>query len=370
MANLRVRFLEDIMGQLPELRHLDPASSSLPKRVDLFICALGFEPRCLTIPEALSQEGPRASKAIYCQYSTNAQDNGVNRGRLLESLQRIAAQTVSLEADDVLFTQRLRELFVEPPDRVESADRAILVDVSVMANRVLMRVMKSLLETDRQVIILYSEAATYHPSSQEYHSAPGQWSSDSSLGLERGVSSVAVSGDYPGYHLDQLPDCVLLFPSFKNERARAVIGRVDPALAVGNTDLDKIVWFLGVPHRSENRWRLAAMREINAVKSDAVQYEVDTFDYRESLRKLEHVYVERVGKYRFSLAPMGSKMQAIGAALFAYLHQDVAVVFATPFEYNAAHYSDGCLDRWMIDFGNMERVRSLLDSVGMLTVED
>jgi hypothetical protein len=261
-------------------------------------------------------------------------------------------------------------IILENPDSTKSDDGAILVDISVMANRLVMKVMKALLEQNRRIILLYSEAATYHPTEEEYRSSPDQWSSDSSLGLERGVSNVAVSEDYPGYHLDQLPDCILIFPSFKRERGLAVIGRVDPALTVGSGDSDKVVWFLGVPHRDENHWRLAAMREINGVQSEALQYEVDTFDYREALRKLEHVYLERVGEYRFSLAPMGSKMQAIGAGLFAYLHRDVAVVFATPLEYNGAQYSEGCLDRWMVDFGNISRIRNRLDSVGMLTVED
>jgi hypothetical protein len=111
MSKLKQRLLEDIMGYLPEPRHLERASCSLPKRVDAFICALGFEPRCLTMPGILSEEGFQASKAIYCRYSTNIQENEINRGRLLEFLDHISEQTVCLEADDLSFTRRVRELY-------------------------------------------------------------------------------------------------------------------------------------------------------------------------------------------------------------------------------------------------------------------
>lgn len=150
----------------------------------------------------------------------------------------------------------------------------------------------------------------------------------------------------------------------------AVISRVDPALPGSAQQKDKIIWFLGRPHSPDNDWRLTAMQTINEINDDATRYEVSTFDYRETLETLEEVYISRVGKYRFSLAPMGSKMQAIGAALFAYLHPDVAIVLATPSEYNALQYSDGCVDRWIVNFGRIKELRQNLDTVGTLSVEE
>jgi hypothetical protein len=371
MPKLRMCELADVLGRLPELGRFKPESGGvLPRMVDLFICALGFEPRCLTIPEVLAQHGYQARKVAYCEYATNPEDNTANRSRLLSSLESVSTDVQGIQADHLSFTSRIRDLLQEARGIAAAPTPIILVDVSVMANRLIMKLMKALLEGEGQLLLLYSEAAVYHPTLDEYRSAPNQWSSDSSLGLERGVSNVSVSEDYPGFHVDQLPDCILLFPSFKGERARAVISKVDPALTVGGADKDKVVWFLGVPHRDDNAWRLAAMREINAVGEDAIRCDVSTFDYRDALQKLEEVYLRRAGHYRFSLSPMGSKMQAIGAAMFAYLHQDVAVVFATPMEYNAAQYSDGCADKWTIDFGKLAELRGALDMVGTLSVEE
>jgi hypothetical protein len=97
---------------------------------------------------------------------------------------------------------------------------------------------------------------------------------------------------------------------------------------------------------------------------------VSTFDYQDSLRILEKIHLERANTFRLTLSPMGSKMQALGAALFCCLHPDVRVVFVTPREYNAAHYSEGCKATWMIDFGFLPRMRDLLDRVGQLSIEE
>jgi len=242
----------------------------------------------------------------------------------------------------------------------------VIFDVSGVANRLLMRCMKVLLSLNIRLTILYSEAAKYYPTREEYEENPEKWQSEESLGLERGVSDVILSEEYPGYHIDQLPDCVILFPSFNKERARAVISEIDPSLLTAAEN--QVLWLLGIPHLDEDRWRLDAMRKINQLSDSSIQYQVSTFDYRDSLRTLEAIYLNRLGQCKFTLSSMGSKMQALGAALFCYLRPDVRVVFAIPREYNAGKYSDGCKATWMVDFGSTRELRISLDQVGTLRV--
>ena len=302
MSRLHKRDLAEVVRAMPDLRRLDPDGGDISGPVDLFVCALGFEPRCLTMPERLKESGFRCRSTVLCRYSTNLDDNAVNGKRLLANLEAFSDSVRTLEADDLSFAQALRSLFDEG-ESTTGRELFVVVDVSVMANRLLVKVMKSLLEVNARVIVLYSEAAVYHPTFDEYRSDTDQWTSEARLGLERGVSDVSVSPEYPGYHVDQLPDCILLFPSFKKERAMAVISRVDPALPGSAHQKDKIIWFLGRPHNRDNEWRLTAMQTINGLNDDATRYEVSTFDYRETLETLEEVYLSRVGKYRFSRLP-------------------------------------------------------------------
>jgi len=126
-----------------------------------------------------------------------------------------------------------------------------------------------------------------------------------------------------------------------------------------------------VPHHEQDRWRLAAMKRINAIPQDAPQVEVSTFDYKDTLRVLERLHGELSGSYTITLSPLGSKMQALGTALFCYMHPDVRIIFSTPREYNAAQYSKGCKAVWKIEFGSLdEELRRKLDQVGTLRVEE
>jgi hypothetical protein len=218
------------------------------------------------------------------------------------------------------------------------------------------------------LIVIYAEAAVYYPTREEYEQDPDRWCRDDTIGLEKGVGYIHTSEQYPGYHIDQLPDCVIVFPSFRPDRSRAVISSVDPSLLVSPDE--NVLWMIGKPHLQEDNWRMEAMRAINELTAATIQYEVSTFDYKDTLRALETIHDDRGESARFTLSPTGSKMQALGCALTCYLHPDIRVIFSSPEKFNASHYSDGCKATHYIDFGNLKNVRSSLDRVGQIELRD
>jgi hypothetical protein len=354
------------MAGLPDITPLVAAQLKLT-RCALFLCALGFEQRCLAIPTSLAREKFKAERAAYFQYSTNRSDNAVNRPGLLESLNSISDSVASVELNDQDFSSRVRQLLDSTSKAAREESPLVILDLSAASNQVVMRCMSALLEFNFRLVIAYSEASKYHPTPAEYHRDRERWKSPDSLSLERGVSNVAVSEEYPGYGLDQLPDCIIFLAGFKKDRAMAAIGKVDPSLLT--LPEHKVLWLVGSPHLPEDSWRLNYMRWANDLGPKDQQYVVSTFDYKDSLRVLEKIHLERANAFRLTLSPMGSKMQALGAALFCYLHPDVRLVFVTPGEYNAPLYSEGCKAVWMIDFGSLPKLRGLLDQVGQLRIE-
>lgn len=358
----------DVLPTLPDIAPLDSGALGTANPDDLFLCALGFEPRCLTLPRALQEAGYKANRAVYLEYATNRDDNAANLPELETCLRAMSATVRPLEADSPDFPNRLRALLELVISGAASKPPGVTFDVSVAANRLLVRCVKILLEYDICARILYSEAAIYYPTKKEYEGNPARWQTDDVLGLERGVSDVVTSIDHPGHHLDPLPDCLILFPTFKAERSKTVISTVDPSLLTSPGK--KVIWLLGVPHLEEDRWRLEAMRTINAIGEDTPRHEVSTFDYKETMRALESIYREVSERYKITLSPIGSKMQALGTALFCHMHPDVRIMFATPKEYNAVQYSEGCKARWKIDFGSLKELRCVLDKIGTLKVEE
>jgi hypothetical protein len=241
------------------------------------------------------------------------------------------------------------------------------LDISVIANRALFRCMKVLLTSQVRLKILYAEAGVYHPTQRQFADNRDQWIADDEMGLEQGVSDVRISRQFPGQQLDLLPDCVILFPSFKANRSNAVLAKVDPAL-LSNAG-ENVIWLLGVPHHNDDRWRLAAMREINRLDQSSICHEVSTFQYKETLQQLNVIYEERCTRANITLSPLGSKMQALGSVLFCQMHPDVRVILSVPKQYNASHYSSGCKGLWEIDFGAVPTLSRTLDDVGTLTLE-
>ncbi len=320
--------LSEVISELPDIQPFDPKSEPVERIDHLFLCALGFEDRCLTLPRLLAATGYRTESAVCLVYSTNQTENEVNREKLDGYLRTFARNVSFVDSDSPDFSNRLRGL-VEGPKRKSVRQRPrITFDSSVAANRLLITCMKVLMESNADVRVLYSEAATYHPTKQAYQESPEQWLADEALGLERGVSNVIVSRDHPGHHFDPLPDCVIVFPTFKVERTRAVINFVDPSLITGPED--RVSWLLGIPHLEEDQWRLEALRAINCIMAGSPEYQVSAFNYKETLTTLEGIHAKKLGKYKLSVSPLGSKMQALGASLFCYLHPDVRIVLAVP----------------------------------------
>ena len=368
MPRISRQQLVDVISDLPEVMSLDPNDfgSALPD--DLFLCALGFEPRCLELPSRLKEGGYRARRAYYFKYATNFDDNAANQPELVRHLRDIAPVVEPMESDDPDFPNRFRAILDLVCSEASAKPPRVTLDISVAANRIILRCIRVLLEYDIVVRIIYSEAAVYHPTKEEYEQEPARWEDADLLGLEQGVSDVVPSSDHPGAALDLLPDSVLLFPSFSAERSKAVISFVDPSLLT--SPREKVVWLLGIPHLETDRWRLEAIKKINGISQDAPQKQVSTFDYKETLRALEHLYTDLSENHTITLSPLGSKMQALGSAIFCYMRPDVRIIFAMPKEYNASQYSKGCKAVWQIGIGPLAELRRKLDQVGTLRVDD
>jgi|SRR5437667_11527769 len=128
------------------------------------------------------------------------------------------------------------------------------------------------------------------------------------------------------------------------------------------------MWFVGDPHLSIDRWRLEAVKAHHNITAEAVHVEVSTFSYKDTIRVL-HSACETYGeKHNLTLVPLGSKLQAVGAALCCLIHPEVRVLFPVPREYNAITYSEGTKANWKIPIDLVCDVRSNLLDVGTLEI--
>jgi len=366
MAHVRPVELVNILQQLPDIEPLNVKSDLSGRQHALFLCALGFEDRCLSIPELIVTDAKecKCTEAIYFEYSTNMSDNDINKPRLINALQHFTTSVRPVPCDTVDFTTRLREVL----SRICAAGTTptVVFDISVCSSKSLLLALKVIFEFNLSLHILYSEAKVYHPTREEYKADPQRWTTEEGFGLARGVGNVTPSLEHPGYRRDKLREVVIVFPTFKPERAKAIIAEIDQSLIMAPED--RVIWIIGDPHLPEDHWRADAIRQINTITDSAPSYEVSTFHYKKTMETLERIYQPRDCKYHISVSPLGSKMQSLGIALFWYMRQDVSIILATPKEYNASQYSESCKGVWQINFGELAKIRHMLDRVGQLEI--
>ncbi|MBW1669090.1 MAG: hypothetical protein JRJ66_13785 [Deltaproteobacteria bacterium] len=368
LSNLRRIEVADILEKLPDIKPLDVRRHMVGKKEELFLAALGFEDRCPWISELLAEEQKyRVTRAIYFEYETNQNDNDMNRPRLVNALESLTTQVRSMPCDSNEFASQLREILSEVCSTGSNLPM-VTFDISVCSSRLLITVLTVLLEFDISLRVVYSEAGLYHPTKKEYDAHPDKWTSDDKLGLARGVSTVTRSPDHPGSRRDVLPEAAIVFPTFKPERIRAILADIDESLLM--KPKKRVVWLIGEPHLPEDHWRTDVQQRINDIPASAPVYKVSTFDYKKTLEILERVYQPIDCKYLVNIAPLGSKMQSLGVVLFWYIHPEVSIYFASPREYNAVQYSEGCKATWRVEFGDVNGIRKFLRSVGELRIQN
>lgn len=368
MTNIHEIALSEVLLKLPDIRELSEIDFNNRKDT-FFLCGLGFEDRCTTIPEFIAENTDyKCKEAIYFEYSTNQEDNGINEKNLVSLLESFSSLVTPIQCDSENFSEQLRQILRRA--FMERGVHTITFDISVCSSKLLLSVLKILFEFDVDLQIVYTEAKVYHPTKDEANQNIDEWKKEEDTGLTMGVSTVLVLKAYSGRNVDYLPELLVGFLTFKPERIKKIISYVDEALF---KDHKRVIWIVGRPHLTENEWRINLVKEINKEIIDqtrgALQYTIPTFSYRETLKKLYEIYEDYSLKYHINVAPLGSKLQLIGVALFHYMKPDVTIVLAPPQKYDAEQYSEGYEKIWKVDFGRVREILSLLDSVGIIKLD-
>lgn len=353
--------LAEVCNLLPSTQLYDPSQDSVMAPEQMFICACGFEDRCMAIPSLLSKSGRYKTRYSFLfEHQTNPEENARNRPLLenyLSNITEIEVQNFTYKDED--FVARFEGML----DRVLVSNEELLsritFDISGCSTQMILSALKLLLQRKIRLRLLYVEAAIYHPTPNEYKQSPQDWTIDGA-GMSKGILEVVESRLYLGNNLSQLPTLLVAFATFKPERIRYIQAELQPA---------KTIWIIGIPHAPENQWRIEAMRKINEMPEDETSYKIHTFDHIETFSKLEQIYRDNEESHHMIIAPHGSKLQSVGIALFTLLRQDVGLWFSTPKSFNPVQYTGGVKEFWQIDFGDVQEVVKTIQSCSKLKLE-
>lgn len=355
----------DVISKLPNISLLQIDKEFWGNvKDDLFLCALGFEDRSTHIPRMLVENNEyKCDQTIYFEYATNLEDNEINREELMHALQNFSETTLSVQCDTDYFTTTFRQTILTLCQKCDCPK--ITFDISSCSSKLLLHVMKVLMDYNVELRIVYSEAAIYHPTIEE---TKNENLALDEIYLTEGASTVYPSREYPGNNIDALPEAIIAFATFNPDRTQVVISYIDENL-LGKAS-DRVIWIIGRPHLDENQWRIDYLEKINNIPPTSQIYYLSTFDYKDTVKCLYKLYERHSMQYHLTISPLGSKMQSIGIALFHYMKPEISIMFAPPIRYNANKYSEGCKDIWKIDFGPLMKIKNLLDEIGIIKIKN
>ena len=215
--------------------------------------------------------------------------------------------------------------------------RDVYVDVSGMSRLLIVQIVVALMQARRSFTIVYSEAAEYYPTEAEFRERTANVEPYRSLDfLSSGIFEVAATPELGSVAMLGEATRLVVFPSMETVQMKNLLQEVQPTYVSA---------IYGVPPSDRNRWRSAAARDLNAGElkgqTDVSEHEASTLDYTETLRVLLEIYADRSMFDRMLVAPIGSKMQAVAVGIARSVLTDLQVVYPTPQELNADHYTRG-----------------------------
>jgi hypothetical protein len=216
----------------------------------------------------------------------------------------------------------------------------VTVDISVMSKLMIMILIWHLREFKGVVRIVYTEPVSYTPSQEEYEKQKDDYGKPITL-PSYGVHEVVRTPQLSSVVMQRGPALVVTFASFNEQLIRALLSTISPT---------RLLLINGRPPHL--LWREKATQEIHSEiireyaddnprdpSTGLIRRSASTLHYGETFDILGQIYRENCYLYRMVVAPTGSKMQALGCALFKICCPDVHIEYPTPESYFISGYS-------------------------------
>jgi len=311
---------------IEEIRTLLPLADDKPD--DLLIVCTSFEERCWK--SLLIAEKYKAEYVIVINYDAKeqwvAQRRAVQRlrdnaARVAEAAKKCARKGVipirCLRRDPLDGYAKLADALTEIGVRSRTHPR-ITLDVSVLTKSYLLVLLKALESVNGAwKRVVYSEPAAYYPDR-----------------LTVGVSSISYVPLFCGRTTSLKPDLLVAFLGFEGERAFAIWEHYEA---------DHTIALVGSPgYRPRYPGTSRDLNRSLLGEYGVESQEVPTRDPDMVATTLKDIW-RRFPDHNLLLAPLGTKLQALGLYLFLRDNPECGgqVVYATPAAYYANYYAKG-----------------------------
>jgi hypothetical protein len=195
---------------------------------------------------------------------------------------------------------------------------------------------------------VFSEAQTYYPIKAEFNRQKKKKPENIPEFLTTSIYNIVTTQSLSSSTMQGYPLLMVAFPTFNQKELFALINELSPKTTI---------LVEGKPHDSDNSWRFQAVKWLNGRMNEYVlkRYAASTFDYKETLEKLEIIYDDFRYSHKVVIAPTGSKLQTFAVFIFKQMHPDIQLVYPVTKKF-AQEYTQGARASWQITIPDLSRL--------------
>jgi hypothetical protein len=360
---------DELLNSLPNIERL--AVSVLTEPI-LYIGAVGFEDRAFGVLNEAIRVGKKIERTISIEYKPYNKKNRVDEFK--DTLNKLALSETNIQwsiYDRYAPDEFLEEIF-KMVDFIP-ANYNIVVDISAMSKLLIVVLLHGLRELPNRVTIVYTEANIYHPTPEDYKAKKTELDKETEnppVFLTTDIYNIVTTKSLSSVAMQGFPLLMVAFPTFNHRELIALVNDITP---------QHLILLEGKPHEGHNYWRQEAIRHLNR-KIMKGSYSKDdfppdgrriisTFDYKETIRLLEEIYVHYKYNRKIIVAPTGSKLQSFGIFLFKQMHPDIQIIYPVTKGF-ANEYTEGSRALWQIVFDNFANWNNMLNDYRKYTLHE
>lgn len=323
----------------------DISCAERPEAAICLITIAGFEDRVRQSLVALRNwYGRPIDKAIVLDFDST-ELNEPNRTLLIK-----AAKESSLITETANYTE-----FISSFKSSAKKNRfEFFFDISGATREQIFKILNALVANGDDFNIIYTEAESYYPKEELYHEL-----------IKKPINSISILDDkIENEDIIYSKHCSIISPegftgTIEHGRMPLLIGFLTFKRSRLRCILDEIefpvkILIVGKPNRDDLQWRKEILMRINydnITQATEPIVELDTLCPVTTFSKLVDIAFnnDRYFKYNIYLAPLGSKMQTVGAFFFWNYFKSTAIVFSRPQNYFPGTFSEGARGTFIVN---------------------
>ncbi len=317
--------------------------------------AYGFEDRCFGLLDILNNQGINFKSIVIGKYKDTMPENETNKQKLITLQEKYKVEKIKIFENNNSNDWISKGLDLFQPNQ-------IILDISSISSKSIIPILDLLSDTNFSVKIVYTEALKYRPDHNEYQntknfvfqSDPKKFSEE--INKKKWLYNTHYKVEFIENHEPKISPAfnklLISFLPWKSSRLESIFQEYE---------YQKKIFFAGIPHKNENRWRLEAVKEINELLIDPISpiFNIDTFGYKTTVSELKNILFDSsrlLNNYNISIALLGSKLQSLACWYITNVIKSIGIIISSPFEYHVLDFSYEIGDSWIFDLVNPKTI--------------